>query len=74
MYRKYRGRAHESGVWYICVRKDALKCPALVLLDPDRMLIAKVRVVDPDPHGIRINLSFWIRIQEGKNDLQMYKK
>ncbi len=58
VYRKYRGRAHESGVWYICVRKDALKCPALVLLDPDRMLIAKVRVVWI---RIRINLSCRIR-------------
>jgi hypothetical protein len=58
VYRKYRGRADESaGVWYICVRKDALKCPALVLLDPERMLIAKVRVVI----RIRINLSCWIR-------------
>jgi hypothetical protein len=74
VYRKYRGRADESaGVWYICVRKDALKCPALVLLDPDRMLIAKVRVVDPDPTWIRIKLSCWIRIriQEGKTDLQI---
>jgi hypothetical protein len=57
------------------VRKDALKCPALVLLDPDRMLIAKVRVV-----WIRIRvgriifLSCWIRIrvQKGKNDLLMF--
>jgi hypothetical protein len=59
VYRKYRGRADESGgIWYICVRKDALKCPALVLLDTDRMLIAKVRVVWI---RIRINLSGWIR-------------
>jgi hypothetical protein len=62
VYRKYRGRADESaGVWYICVRKDALKCPALVLLDPDRMVIAKVRgCVDPDPHGsalIRVSVA-----------------
>jgi hypothetical protein len=35
--------------------------------------LKNTRVADPDPHGsalIRINLSFWIRIQEGKNDPQ----
>ncbi len=32
------------------------------------------RVVDPEPQWIRINLSCWIRIQEGKNDLQIQNK